>query len=73
MQEWIEEIAQALGYTYKQTTNQPVCGISIDSRSVQAGDLFVALVGEHSDGHHYLQQALQQGAAAVVVSKPGTS
>lgn len=25
MQEWIEEIAQALGYTYKQTTNQPVC------------------------------------------------
>ena len=70
MQEWIEEIAQALGYTYKQTTNQPVCGISIDSRSVQAGDLFVALVGEHSDGHHYLQQALQQGAAAVVVSKP---
>ena len=52
MQEWIEEIAQALGYTYKQTTNQPVSGISIDSRSVQAGDLFVALVGEHSDGHH---------------------
>lgn len=37
---------------------------------MQAGDLFVALVGEHSDGHHYLQQALQQGAAAVVVSKP---
>ncbi len=43
-------------------------GVSIDSRSVQPGDLFVALQGETHDGHHYLEQAATAGAAAVLVS-----
>lgn len=70
MQETVKAIAEALGYGYRQTTEQLVTGVAIDSRNVQPGDLFVALVGEQTDGHRYLRQALQQGAAAVVLSRP---
>jgi UDP-N-acetylmuramoyl-tripeptide--D-alanyl-D-alanine ligase len=42
--------------------------VATDTRSIQPGDLFVALKGERFDGHSYAQQALDQGAAAVLVS-----
>ena len=45
-----------------------VCGVSTDSRTLQAGNVFVALRGERFDGHRFLQDALQRGAACVVVS-----
>ena len=43
-------------------------GVSIDSRTVQAGDIFIAVKGEHSDGHDYVKQALDKGAVAAIVS-----
>jgi len=42
-------------------------GVSTDTRSIAAGELFVALKGEHFDGHEYVRQALAQGAAAGMV------
>jgi UDP-N-acetylmuramoyl-L-alanyl-D-glutamate--2,6-diaminopimelate ligase len=48
----------------------PITGISIDSRKVQPGDLFVALQGGSADGHRYIPQAVSRGAVAVVGSKP---
>ena len=42
--------------------------VVIDSRQVREGDLFVAIRGEHQDGHIYVQQALAKGAAAAMVS-----
>lgn len=42
-------------------------GISIDSRTLQPGDLFIALVGEHADGHAHLAQAFRAGAIAALV------
>ena len=42
-------------------------GVSTDTRSIAAGELFVALKGEHFDGHEYVRQALAQGAAAALV------
>lgn len=45
-------------------------GVSIDSRTVQPGDLFVALRGENNDAHAYVPQALAAGAAAAVVDHP---
>lgn len=39
-------------------------GFSTDSRTLQAGDLFIPLRGEHFDGHDYLAQAVRHGAAA---------
>jgi UDP-N-acetylmuramoyl-L-alanyl-D-glutamate--2,6-diaminopimelate ligase len=43
-----------------------VTGIVIDSRSVQPGDLFVARRGGSVDGHTYIQEAIENGAVAVV-------
>ena len=65
----IAEIAQALNYPYLQNGDGIVTGVSIDSRAVNKGDLFVALAGEQTDGHNYLAQALEQGAAGVVISR----
>ncbi|MEI8393764.1 MAG: UDP-N-acetylmuramoylalanyl-D-glutamyl-2,6-diaminopimelate--D-alanyl-D-alanine ligase [Rhodospirillaceae bacterium] len=44
-------------------------GVSIDSRTIAHGDLFVALKGPSFDGHAYVAQALAAGAAAAVVSE----
>ena len=46
-----------------------VTGISIDTRTLQPGDLFFALQGEHSDGHEYVKMAFEKGAIAAVVSR----
>ncbi len=42
-------------------------GFSVDSRSLQAGEIFIALRGNRFDGHHFVQQAAQKGAAAAIV------
>ena len=47
---------------------QDVCGVSTDSRTVQAGNVFVALRGERFDGHRFVKDAVRRGAACVVVS-----
>lgn len=44
----------------------PITGISIDSRLVQAGHLFVAMKGGSADGHDYIPGAIEKGAAAVL-------
>lgn len=44
-------------------------GISIDSRTVKKGDLFVALKGDHGDGHDHVADAIQKGAVAAIVSR----
>jgi UDP-N-acetylmuramoyl-tripeptide--D-alanyl-D-alanine ligase len=44
-------------------------GYSIDSRTIQPGELFFAVKGDRLDGHDYVQQALQRGAVSVVVRK----
>jgi UDP-N-acetylmuramoyl-tripeptide--D-alanyl-D-alanine ligase len=47
---------------------QGVTGISIDTRSIAPGELFVALAGENRDGHDFVAQALAAGAGAAMVS-----
>lgn len=43
--------------------------VAVDSRAVRPGSLFVALPGEHTDGHRFLEDAVQQGAVAAIVSR----
>ena len=43
--------------------------VSTDSRSLQAGELFVALAGDNFDGHDYLAQVAASGAVAALVSQ----
>jgi UDP-N-acetylmuramoyl-tripeptide--D-alanyl-D-alanine ligase len=44
-------------------------GVSIDTRTLARGDLFVALVGPNNDAHAFVGQALDRGAVAAVVSR----
>lgn len=44
-------------------------GVAIDSRAVAVGDLFVALPGEHVDGHRFVGAALDRGASGVLVRR----
>jgi UDP-N-acetylmuramoyl-L-alanyl-D-glutamate--2,6-diaminopimelate ligase len=50
-----------------------VTGICLDSRDIEAGNLFVASKGTQFDGHRYIEEAVQKGARAVVGSKPADS
>ncbi len=45
-------------------------GVNIDSRIVAPGDLFIAVKGTQTDGHAYIEKALERGARAVLVSNP---
>ncbi len=62
------EIAAATAGT--ASTDFAVTGVAFDSREVGPGDLFVAMKGEASDGHRFLDQAFAQGAAGAIVSAP---
>ena len=46
-----------------------VKGVSIDSRTLEKGELFLALKGPYSDGHDFLKEALKRGASSFVVEK----
>ena len=47
-----------------------ITGIALDSRQVKPGQVFVCLSGGNTDGHHYIGNAIQQGAAAVLGTQP---
>ena len=65
----LAQLAQLLGLSYRGPEIQ-ITGVSIDSRSVQPGELFVALKGERMDGHEYTAAAEAAGAVAVLVDRP---
>jgi UDP-N-acetylmuramoyl-tripeptide--D-alanyl-D-alanine ligase len=62
----IGEFLQATGQYDGQGTAQ---GYSIDSRTLQAGEVFFAVKGERLDGHDFVEQALGRGAIAAVVQR----
>ncbi len=51
------------------TSEVLVTGVAYDSRKVGRGDVFFAIVGEKTDGHLYIEDAVRAGAAAVVVER----
>ncbi len=77
----LTEAAQALKTqnATRETQNANITGVSIDTRTLQSGDLFIALSGTPSggftssfaskgDGHNFLKMAEEKGAAAAIVS-----
>lgn len=62
-----EEIARATNG--KAAKDFEIDGLSIDTRTIKKGDLFIALKGEKSDGHDHAAEALAKGAAGVLVSR----
>ena len=71
---WVaEKLAAKLGTKMESGAN--ITGWSVDSRTIQPGDLFFALRGPHHDGNAYVEQALSKGAVAAIadgsVNAPG--
>ena len=64
MQLTLKQIADAVGG--KANAFGEITGISTDTRTIQKGDLYIALKGERFDGHDYIEKAFENGAAAVL-------
>lgn len=69
----IHEITRATGASFAGPeaaglVPEKVAGVSIDSRSVKPGELFVALKGARLDGHDFVAESLGKGASAALVS-----
>jgi UDP-N-acetylmuramoyl-tripeptide--D-alanyl-D-alanine ligase len=61
-------IAEFVGSTGECDQEAVAMGYSIDSRTLTAGDLFIAIAGERFDGHEYVQTALEKGAVGAIVA-----
>jgi UDP-N-acetylmuramoyl-tripeptide--D-alanyl-D-alanine ligase len=62
----LQEVARAMAAA-GEAAARPVAGWSVDTRTQQPGDVYFALRGANRDGHDFVPQAIEQGAAAVVV------
>jgi UDP-N-acetylmuramoyl-tripeptide--D-alanyl-D-alanine ligase len=62
------ELRALTGGDLATTSVRPIRGAAVDSRLVRPGELFVALRGERTDGHRFLDDAVRAGAAALLVS-----
>lgn len=51
------------------TQSLPILGINHDTRTLKPGEVYIAIRGENHDGHDFVQQAVDQGAAGVIVEK----
>jgi UDP-N-acetylmuramoyl-tripeptide--D-alanyl-D-alanine ligase len=74
----LEEISKAVGGTLEGPGNVKVRGYSIDTRTLNAGELFFAVKGPRFDGHEFVGQAFEKKAAAAVIEderglKPATT
>ena len=67
----IAQVADALGTRPGTGLNALawVAGVSIDSRAIRAGELFIAIHGLRHDGHDHVASALESGAIAAVVAE----
>jgi UDP-N-acetylmuramoyl-tripeptide--D-alanyl-D-alanine ligase len=62
------EIAAATGGT--ASADFAVTGVAFDSREIVPGDLFIAMRGEATDGHKFIDRAVAAGAAGVITEQP---
>ncbi len=65
----VAEIVAATGGRAVNVTAESVKSVSIDSRDIAPGALFVAIKGDRLDGHDYVRAAIEAGAAAALVSE----
>ena len=63
------ELAAAFGVAPSAPMSAAVRGVSIDSRTLEAGDLFIAIKGDAHDGHDHVARAFESGAVAAIVSR----
>ena len=67
----LDELIEYLAYKDLVKFNDvEISGISYNSKTTKKGDIFICLVGEHTDGHEYAQMAIENGAAALLAEHP---
>ena len=67
----IEEIVEATqGRLINPRVDLKVFDVSIDSREINTGDMFIAIQGESFDGHDFIQKAIEKGAALIITQRP---
>jgi UDP-N-acetylmuramoyl-tripeptide--D-alanyl-D-alanine ligase len=64
-----DELAVITGGTLLTRSDRLIRGGAVDSRAIEPDNLFVALPGEHTDGHAFVAAALAAGAAGVLVAR----
>ncbi|HEX7472974.1 MAG TPA: UDP-N-acetylmuramoyl-tripeptide--D-alanyl-D-alanine ligase [Candidatus Limnocylindrales bacterium] len=64
------DVARVTGGRLLRSSDRPIRGGAVDSRRVEPGQAFVALPGERTDGHAFLERAAAAGAGALIVSRP---
>jgi UDP-N-acetylmuramoyl-tripeptide--D-alanyl-D-alanine ligase len=62
-------VAGTSGLVTGGNTTQPIEGVSIDTRTLKPGQMFVAIAGPNFDGHDFVADAVQKGASAVMVHR----
>src|SRR5262245_7770630 len=65
----LNEINSAVSGVLTGPGNMTATGYSIDTRTLNAGDLFFAIKGPNFNGHHFVSQAIEKKAAGVVVEE----
>jgi UDP-N-acetylmuramoyl-tripeptide--D-alanyl-D-alanine ligase len=65
-----DDVRSALGLSSDTRASTAYTRVSTDSRTIEAGDLYVALVGDRFDGHDFVDECLSKGARGAVVSRP---
>lgn len=66
----LDEIVKAIGGRMLCGKQREFAGLSIDSRTIKDGELFIALKGIHFDGNDFIHDALKEGAGAIVNLPP---
>lgn len=57
-------------WPWGQALDSPLQDVVVDSRQAAVGSLFIALPGEHTDGHRFVSDAFSRGARAAIVGRP---
>lgn len=64
-----EIISATKGLLIRGDLNGYISGVSIDSRTIRSGDIFIAIEGMQHDGHIFIKNALQKEAIGIVISR----
>ena len=65
----VADIFEAISGQFPSGAEQPITGAIHDSRNAQSGNLFVAMKGEHTDGHDFVAEAFAKGAILALVQR----
>ena len=66
----LRDVLKGVDYTLIDgSLDVEISGVNIDSRVIESGNLFIATEGTKSDGHDFIDKALEKGAVAVVICK----